>query len=421
VALTVQKLCALIEERKEELFQLLGALIQINSENFGTHGNEKECAEKIHQLCLSLGLESDLYSPMELEGFEKHPDYMPGRMLEEKYNVTARWIGQENGDELMLMAHHDTVEIGNLENWTSEPLSGRCEDGKIYGRGACDDKYAIAAALYVIGLLKELGFEPRKNLLFTAYCDEERGGSHGALASVLRYPCRTTVNMDGKWGTIYHCASGGGRFVYRYHTVQSVDSARMTADALPVVLEQLDTFGARRKQELEQNPYYQGTNIPDTCFRFLDVRAGNNGLDLDRGRLEFACYTDKTKEQIESELEQLDRVLAEKLAPLGMVSDGFTPATRFFHYASCSPDDEAITDMLDAAEEAAGCRPKVCGSCLSDLSVIAKYSCGSAFALGAGREFYEAGGAHQPNEWIETERLLQFTKIIGAYVLKTLG
>ena len=40
-------------------------------------------------------------------------------------------------------------------------------------------------------LLKEEGFTPKENLLFTAYCDEEKGGSHGALASVLKYPART--------------------------------------------------------------------------------------------------------------------------------------------------------------------------------------------------------------------------------------
>ena len=36
-----------IEADKDELFALLGSLIQINSENFGSHGNEKACAEYV--------------------------------------------------------------------------------------------------------------------------------------------------------------------------------------------------------------------------------------------------------------------------------------------------------------------------------------------------------------------------------------
>ena len=43
------------------------------------------------------------------------------------------------------------------------------------------------------------------------------------------------------------------------------------------------------------------------------------------------------------------------------------------------------------------------------------------FALGAGGEFGEDGGAHQANEFIRTGDLLEYVKTIGAYVLKVLG
>ena len=46
----IKHICELIDERKEELFGLLISLIKINSENFGTHGNEKELAEHINKL-----------------------------------------------------------------------------------------------------------------------------------------------------------------------------------------------------------------------------------------------------------------------------------------------------------------------------------------------------------------------------------
>ena len=37
----INVLCDLIEQRKDELFKLLGDLIRINSENFGSYGKEK--------------------------------------------------------------------------------------------------------------------------------------------------------------------------------------------------------------------------------------------------------------------------------------------------------------------------------------------------------------------------------------------
>ena len=64
----------MIDNRKQELFDLLASLIQINSENFGSHGNEQACAEYVRDLCLELGLETEMYSPLELKGFTEHPD-----------------------------------------------------------------------------------------------------------------------------------------------------------------------------------------------------------------------------------------------------------------------------------------------------------------------------------------------------------
>ena len=109
-----RKLCSLIEERKDELFSLLSELVKINSESFSDCGNEENCARLVYDYCKNIGLESDIFSPMDLEGFDKHTDYMPGRNLENRYNVVGRYRGIEDKDELMLMAHTDTVVIGDL-------------------------------------------------------------------------------------------------------------------------------------------------------------------------------------------------------------------------------------------------------------------------------------------------------------------
>lgn len=417
----VQYLNKLIDEKQNELFEQLSKLIRINSENFNTHGNEKPCAEYIYELCKELGLESDLYSPMDIEGFAQHPDYVPGRNLENRPNVTARWKGAADVDELMLMGHSDTVPIGNPAGWFCDPLGGEIRDGKVWGRGACDDKYALATCLFLIKLLKENGFEPKANLLFTAYCDEEGGGSHGALAAGLKYPCNRIVNMDGKSKQIWHCASGGQEAVYQYHVNEPLDSAERTAEALHVVLQVMKKFGQRRRAELEANSNYDGTVYPSTSFRYNEVGAAINGAAPNVGYLRFTYYTDKTKDVIMQEFAELDAELTEKLAPLGIISDGFTSATRFFHYGCCPKDCDEILDMVAAGKEAADREPTVCGSCLSDLSVILKYGSPKAFAFGEGRNFADEGGAHQPNEFIECDKLLAYTKTIGAYILKVLG
>lgn len=416
----IKTICELIETNKQELFELLSNLIKINSESFGDHGNEKTCAEYILKLCNELGLSSEMYSPLELENFEQSPDYFPGRNLENRYNVTAKWKGTEDCDKLMLMAHIDTVEFGSESSWDKSPLSGEISDGKIFGRGAGDDKYAIATCLFLIKLLKNAGLVPKKNLVFNAYCDEELGGSHGAMAAVIKDPCDIIINLDGGKNQIWHCASGGQVVTYKYRVNETVSSAEPTAKAFPIVLKELSKFGNRRRKELEKNPYYKGTIIPETSMRYNEIRAGNNDMDKDVGLLKFTFYTDKTKEEIWDEFSKIDSVLQKKLKALGITSEGFNAETRFFHYGACDTENAEIKNLVDSAKEATGEETLVCGSCLSDLSILLKYGSANTFAYGGGRDFSEPGGPHQPNEFIECDDLVNFTKKIAAYVLKTL-
>ena len=416
----IKTICELIEGNKQELFELLSDLVKINSESFGDHGNEKTCAEYILKLCNQLELTSEIYSPLELENFEQSSDYFPGRNLENRYNVTAKWKGTEDHDQLMLMAHIDTVELGGEDSWDKPPLSGEISDGKIYGRGSCDDKYAIATCLFLIKLLKNAGLVPKKNLVFTAYCDEELGGSHGAMAAVIKDPCDIIVNLDGRKNQIWHCASGGQVVTYKYRVNGTVGSAEPTANAFPIVLKELSKFGKRRRKELENNPYYKGTIIPETSMRYNEIRAGNNDMDKDLGVLRFTFYTDKTKEAIWDELSKIDAVLTKKLDPLGITSEGFHAETRFFHYGACDAESAEIKKLVEAAKEATGEQTLVCGSCLSDLSILLKYGSANTFAYGCGRDFSEPGGPHQPNEFIACDDLVNFAKRIAAYLLKTL-
>lgn len=58
------------------------------------------------------------------------------------------------GEELIgIIGHLDVVPEG--ENWTYPPFSGKISDGKIYGRGAIDDKGPVIASLYAMKTVME--------------------------------------------------------------------------------------------------------------------------------------------------------------------------------------------------------------------------------------------------------------------------
>ncbi len=82
---------------------------------------------------------------------------------------------------LLLNSHLDTVKLGG--DWKHDPFAAVMEDGKIFGRGACDDKGNIAAMLEIAHLLKTRPINGR--LIFTFTTGEEFGAALETKGSYL--------------------------------------------------------------------------------------------------------------------------------------------------------------------------------------------------------------------------------------------
>ena len=64
--------------------------------------------------------------------------------------------GEEGGDGyICAVGHLDVVPEG--EGWTHPPYGGEEENGRIYGRGAIDDKGPLIAAMYALKAVRESG------------------------------------------------------------------------------------------------------------------------------------------------------------------------------------------------------------------------------------------------------------------------
>lgn len=79
-----------------------------------------------------------------------------------------------SGEEMIgILAHVDVVPGGIAENWKFGPFTGALENGKVYGRGALDDKGPIVSILYAMKALIETGVSFDKKIRVILGTDEE--------------------------------------------------------------------------------------------------------------------------------------------------------------------------------------------------------------------------------------------------------
>ena len=87
--------------------------------------------------------------------------------------------GDAPGRTLLLAAHTDTVAAG--DGWSVDPFSAVERDGRIYGRGAVDDKASVAAFV-----LCGVNHRPRAGRLVVALTSGEETGESGLPAVLER-------------------------------------------------------------------------------------------------------------------------------------------------------------------------------------------------------------------------------------------
>lgn len=88
--------------------------------------------------------------------------------------------GPREGKVLLVNAHVDVVPTGERDAWSHDPFGADVHDGRIYGRGAGDDKASVTAQVLAALAVKRSGIPLAARLVVNEVSDEEVGGIHGA-------------------------------------------------------------------------------------------------------------------------------------------------------------------------------------------------------------------------------------------------
>ena len=156
-----------VEEATPEIVAFSSELIRVPTINPpGEH--YPDCAQIIADRLTACGFDVDL---LPAEGAAHHTPTHP------RINVVGLRRGRAARPAVHLNGHYDVVPAG--EGWTVNPFGGLVRDGRIYGRGACDMKSGIAAAVFAAEAIRRVGVDLQGSLEISATPDEESGGFAG--------------------------------------------------------------------------------------------------------------------------------------------------------------------------------------------------------------------------------------------------
>lgn len=91
-------------------------------------------------------------------------------------NLICDWQGQgftEDAKTLMFEGHTDVVTEGDADTWQYPPFAADMVDGRIYGRGSCDMKAGVAAAIEATRAIMHTHPELAGRIRLGIVCDEE--------------------------------------------------------------------------------------------------------------------------------------------------------------------------------------------------------------------------------------------------------
>jgi succinyl-diaminopimelate desuccinylase len=163
----IDRVLSAIDACADEIVDFTSALIRIPTIN--PPGDAYvDCAQFIGARLARCGFEVD-YVPA--EGRPEHTASHP------RLNVIGTRPGRALRPALHLNGHFDVVPAGS--GWSVDPFGGGVRDGRVYGRGACDMKSGIAAAVYAAEAIRRAGVPLNGTIEISGTVDEESGGFAG--------------------------------------------------------------------------------------------------------------------------------------------------------------------------------------------------------------------------------------------------
>lgn len=407
-----------IETHERDLVALLQRLVAVPS----VVGSEGACQADVAELMRGCCDAVDVWEP-DPSWLDRHPAYFHhGTSFAGRPNVVGTVRGR-GGRSLILNAHVDVVDPGPVEAWTHGPWSGAVAGGKLYGRGAVDDKAGLAAMLFAARCLRALGLAPDGDVILESVVDEEWGGG-GTLATLHRgYRADAAIVFEPSDLDLCPASRGGQAFRVTVHgrgahPIRSYEGVSALEKAIPV-LAGLRRLEADRQARL-RTPLFARYPI------FAPIVVGKIAADRIPSKVPETCVLEglmgyapnETYQEARADLEACVAAVAAtdpwlhahppRVAWLGLNKEGAeTPVAHPFVQLASAAVGDATGRPAVLAGFPAGC----------DLPYLARHAGIPSVVFGPGN----CAVAHGSDEHVPVDEIVAAAKMIALVVCRWCG
>jgi succinyl-diaminopimelate desuccinylase len=420
-ASTIDRVLREVEQLSDEVVGFTSDLIRIPTVNPPGECYE-DCARFIGDRLGRLGHEVEYFAA---EGRPEHTTRHP------RINVVGTRHGLQARPTVHLNGHFDVVPAG--EGWTLDPFGGIVRDGRIYGRGSCDMKAGIAAAVYAVEAIRRAGVVLPGTVEVSGTVDEESGGfagvawlcEHGRLSPTRTDYCiiPEPLNVDricvGHRGVYWFEVAARGHIAHGSMPFLGVSAIDGMGRLLQAIREELLPALASRRTAVPVVP--EGARAAT-----LNVNGIFGGQPVDG--IQTPCVADVCRAVFDRRFlyeEGFEATRGEVEALLDRVR-GLEPRVQYalrdlmiVHPTRTPADSPVIAALQGGIDRVLGRRAELVASPGTyDHKHVARIAgVPHCVAYGPG----ELEQAHQPDEYTRVDDLVNSTKVLALSVLQLTG
>ena len=380
-----------IQEQEEEIVRLSTELISTNTTN--PPGNEYLAVDVIKKYFSAHGIRYDTFKKA------------PGRT-----NIIG-YIGK-GSPTLLVACHLDVVPAG--DGWETDPFKPVVKDGRIFGRGANDNKGQMAPMLVLAKLLKHNESKLNGTLLLVGAADEEKGSRLGleylldecgisADYAIIPDVANNMKIIDvGEKGTLFLDITSYGKQSHGSTPEKGIN-------AIWNMIELLNQL----KELKHKYTTHELFSPPTLNLGIISGGAAHNIVPAKcEAKLDIRYLPGETEKEI---LDNIYKIIASienhnPTAKFDITIDTHLPPTQV-------PADNPLTSMISKhTKSILGTRPIPIG--FSGVTVCKQLIEKGIMAIGFGPG--DEDQAHIANESIEIQELLDFGKIMGLVIFDIL-